>query len=139
MAKVFKPKPLFDAHVAFVRLPSGLAMLREYPDALEFVEQQRQQRPETLEDFIHTQSFLKSYSRKNEATYRSYRNEVERLLLWSWTVANKSIVQLRRGDLEAFSISSIIRRSIGYQPRFTVGFPYRPAVCAVIRCGVRLP
>lgn len=102
MAKVFKPKPLFDAHVAFIRLPSGLAMLREYPDALKFIEQQRQQRPETFEDFIHTQSFLKSYSRKNEATYRSYRNEVERLLLWSWTVANKSIVQLRRGDLEAF-------------------------------------
>jgi len=45
---------------------------------------------------------LKSYSRKSEATYRSYRNEVERLLLWTWTVAEKSVIALKRPDLESY-------------------------------------
>ncbi|MDE0842212.1 MAG: tyrosine-type recombinase/integrase [Porticoccaceae bacterium] len=102
MAKVFTAKPLFDAHLSFTRLPSGLNMLRDYPDALAFIKQQSEKIPDVFADFNHTQAFLKSYSRKNEATYRSYRNEVERLLLWSWTVACKSIVQLRRADLENF-------------------------------------
>ena len=72
----FIASPLFDAHKTFVRLPMGLSMLAEYPDSKQFLESISHSIPEAQQDFIHTQAFLKSYSRKSEATYRSYRNEV---------------------------------------------------------------
>jgi len=102
MSKVFKACPLFDAHKTFVTLPMGAAMLHDYPDSKQFVFKITEQIPDAQQEFFYTASFLKSYSRKSEATYRSYRNEVERLLLWSWTVANKSVIALRRPDLEAY-------------------------------------
>ena len=102
MSKVFSACPLFDAHKTFVRLPMGAAMLHDYPDSKKFIDKITVHIPDAPQEFAHTQSFLKSYSRKSEATYRSYRNEVERLLLWSWTVAKKSIVSLKRADLEAY-------------------------------------
>ena len=102
MSKQFKATPLFDAHKAFVRLPMGMAMFDDYPDSKQFILALSETIPEVREDVLHTQSFLKSYSRKSEATFRGYRNEVERLLLWAWTVANKSVIQLKRPDLEAY-------------------------------------
>ncbi|MBT4929219.1 MAG: tyrosine-type recombinase/integrase [Cellvibrionales bacterium] len=98
----FKATPLFDAHKSFVRLPMGVAMLDEYPDSKLFIETLCKTNPDIIQDFIQSQAFLKSYSRKSEATYRSYRNEVERLLLWSWTITDKTIIQLKRPELEAF-------------------------------------
>lgn len=80
----------------------GIAMLNEYPDAKIFVEALETTIPEVKQDFLQTQAFLKSYSRKSEATYRSYRNEVERLLLWAWTVCGKGVIQLKRPDLEQY-------------------------------------
>lgn len=102
MSKQFKATPLFDAHKAFVRLPMGMAMFDDYPDSKQFILSLSETIPEVREDVLHTQSFLKSYSRKSEATFRGYRNEVERLLLWAWTVADKSVIQLKRPDLEAY-------------------------------------
>jgi integrase/recombinase XerD len=98
----FKATPLFDAHKTFVRLPMGMAMLSEYPDSKIFMETHSESNPDIAQDFLQAQAFLKSYSRKSEATYRSYRNEVERLLLWSWTVADKTVIRLKRPELEAF-------------------------------------
>ena len=98
----FKATPLFDAHKTFVRLPMGMMMLNDYPDSKNFIDDLIKTNADISQDFLQTQAFLKSYSRKSEATYRSYRNEVERLLLWSWTIANKSIIQLKRQELEAF-------------------------------------
>lgn len=98
----FKATPLFDAHKTFVRLPMGMMMLNDYPDSKNFIDDLIKTNADISEDFLQTQAFLKSYSRKSEATYRSYRNEVERLLLWSWTIANKSIIQLKRQELETF-------------------------------------
>jgi site-specific recombinase XerD len=100
--KKFTVLPLFGAHSAFTRLPSGIHMLDEYPDSKQFFKMVCELIPAAQEDYLYTQAFLKSYSRKSEATYRSYRNEVERLLLWAWSVADKSIIQLRRPDLENF-------------------------------------
>ena len=98
----FKATPLFDAHKSFVRLPMGVAMLNEYPDSKIFIETLCKTNPDIIQDFTQSQAFLKSYSRKSEATYRSYRNEIERLLLWSWTITDKTIIQLKRPELEAF-------------------------------------
>jgi hypothetical protein len=102
MSKKFIATPLFDAHVAFVRLPTGMNMFQDYPDSRAFLSKLSNDIPDVGQDVLHTQSFLKSYSRKSEATYRGYRNEVERLLLWAWTQAKKSVTQLKRPDLEAY-------------------------------------
>jgi integrase/recombinase XerD len=102
MSKAFKACPLFDAHKSFVRLPMAMQMLGDYPDSKIFLDNTCLQIPDAREDFLYTQSFLKSYSRKSEATFRGYRNEVERLLLWAWTIAGKSVIQLKRPDLEGY-------------------------------------
>ena len=102
MSKAFKACPLFDAHKSFVRLPMAMQMLADYPDSKIFLDNTCMQIPDAREDFLYTQSFLKSYSRKSEATFRGYRNEVERLLLWAWTIAGKSVIQLKRPDLEGY-------------------------------------
>ena len=102
MSKAFNACPLFDAHKSFVRRPMAMKMLDDYPDSKLFLDNISKQIPDAREDFLYTQSFLKSYSRKSEATYRGYRNEVERLLLWAWTVVGKSVIQLKRPDLEGY-------------------------------------
>ena len=102
MSKAFNACPLFDAHKSFVRLPMAIKMLDGYPDSKLFLDKISKQIPDAREDFLYTQSFLKSYSRKSEATFRGYRNEVERLLLWAWTIAGKSVIQLKRPDLEGY-------------------------------------
>ena len=38
----------------------------------------------------------------NESTFINYRKEIERLLHWSWIIAKKSIIKLRREDIEKF-------------------------------------
>ena len=102
MSKAFNACPLFDAHKSFVRQPMAMKMLDDYPDSKRFLDNISKQIPDAREDFLYTQSFLKSYSRKSEATYRGYRNEVERLLLWAWTIVGKSVIQLKRPDLEGY-------------------------------------
>jgi site-specific recombinase XerD len=52
-------------------------------------------------DYNKTLSFLQSYT-GSAGTFNAYRREVERLLQWSWRVANKSIKELQRDDIEAF-------------------------------------
>ena len=102
MSKAFIACPLFDAHKSFVRLPMAIKMLDGYPDSKLFLDKICKSIPDAREDFLYTQSFLKSYSRKSEATFRGYRNEVERLLLWAWTITGKSVIQLKRPDLESY-------------------------------------
>jgi site-specific recombinase XerD len=53
------------------------------------------------EDFKQASQFLYTY-RGSAATFTSYRREVERLLHWCWLVANKSLRELKRQDIEAF-------------------------------------
>jgi len=45
--------------------------------------------------------FLRLYD-GNESTFINYRKEVERLLHWSWLIAKKSIIKLRREDIENY-------------------------------------
>jgi hypothetical protein len=52
-------------------------------------------------DFESARNFLREYD-GNEATYNSYRREVERLLQWSWLIQKKSILQLSRLDIENY-------------------------------------
>lgn len=45
--------------------------------------------------------FLKQYA-GNSATFESYRREIERLLQWSWWILQKSILELKRQDIEDY-------------------------------------
>ena len=45
--------------------------------------------------------FLAQYD-GNQATFNSYRREIERLLHWSWLIQKKAIFALRRKDIEAY-------------------------------------
>lgn len=45
--------------------------------------------------------FLKQYA-SNNATFESYRREVERLLQWTWLIAEQSLLNLKREDLEHY-------------------------------------
>lgn len=52
-------------------------------------------------DFQLALDFLKQYD-GSEATFRAYRREIERLLQWSWLVAKKSVLDLKRADIENY-------------------------------------
>ncbi|VAW75510.1 Site specific recombinase, phage integrase [hydrothermal vent metagenome] len=52
-------------------------------------------------DFDCVLKFLYSYN-GNTATFNSYRRELERLLQWSWRIAELSIITLRREHIEDF-------------------------------------
>jgi site-specific recombinase XerD len=52
-------------------------------------------------DYDYAHAFLYAY-RSNKATFNAYRREVERLLLWSWLIQSKSIVTLKRTDIETY-------------------------------------
>lgn len=53
------------------------------------------------QDFNAAKSFLKSYN-GSQATFNAYRREVERLLHWAWLYPKKSIIDLKRDDIEAY-------------------------------------
>src|SRR3990167_531720 len=54
-----------------------------------------------LKDYEYTLAFLKSYQ-GSQGTFNAYRREVERLLHWAWLIARKSVIELRRADIEEY-------------------------------------
>jgi len=52
-------------------------------------------------DYLHILNFLYSY-RGSQDTFNAYRRELERLVQWSWMIQKKSILELKRFDIEAF-------------------------------------
>lgn len=52
-------------------------------------------------DYRYSCSFLYSY-RGSQATFNSYRREIERLLQWCWLIQKKSLRELKRQDFETF-------------------------------------
>ncbi len=57
--------------------------------------------PCASQDYFQAAQFLRSY-RGSEATFSSYRREVERLIQWSWWVAGKTLREIKRNDVESF-------------------------------------
>jgi len=53
------------------------------------------------QDYMLALAYLKSYQ-GSRGTFNSYRREIEKLLQWSWHVANKTLKDLRREDIESF-------------------------------------
>ena len=80
-----KPLPLFDTRE---HLKASLNAMEVLP-------------PYAQTDIDHAASFLAAY-KGSEGTYNSYRREVERLIHWSALIANKTLPQLKRDDMEQY-------------------------------------
>lgn len=59
------------------------------------------EKPDYQQDLRLAICFIYSYN-GSQATFNSYRREVERLLLWSWYVNKTPAMQLKREEIEAF-------------------------------------
>ena len=81
------PLPIFDdiKHIDVIDFDAVL------PDANDAVRH----------DYTHALAFLKSYT-GSQGTFNSYRREIERLLHWCRLIANKTLIQLKREDIENF-------------------------------------
>ena len=85
MAKYPIPSPLFDTLATLKeQAPRANVLLSCAPRDLQLVV-----------------DFLRQYD-GNQATFNSYRREVERLLHWSWLIQKKSVLKLKRADIEAY-------------------------------------
>ncbi len=79
------PIPLFDT---LVKLPE-----QKLPESIAL--------PFADHDFQILKDFLLQYTGSRD-TYTAYRREAERLAQWSWFVSGKSLLELRRLDIEAY-------------------------------------
>ncbi|TWI52695.1 site-specific recombinase XerC [Pseudomonas duriflava] len=93
------PQPLFDTYSRFLGL-SIASFEAEHTAILDFLQRLESHVPAKA-DYGHVREFLRSYAGW-ETTFKAYRTQVERLLLWSWLKEGKSILSLRRQDAEAF-------------------------------------
>jgi hypothetical protein len=57
--------------------------------------------PYAEKDYQSAFEFLSQYS-GNQATFEAYRREIERLLQWSWHIAQKSVLSLKRQEIEDY-------------------------------------
>ncbi|TKB44906.1 tyrosine-type recombinase/integrase [Thalassotalea mangrovi] len=98
----FSAEPLFDSHRHFQQLHRNQLFSDDNQSVKRFVETINQNVSGALDDYRFTKEFLQSKGRRNEATYNLFRSETEKFLLWSWLFAQKSIVTLKRRDLETY-------------------------------------
>ncbi len=57
--------------------------------------------PEAIGDYQHASEFIYSY-RGSPDTFSTYRREIEHFLHWCWVVAEKSLEQIGREDIESY-------------------------------------
>lgn len=93
------PQPLFDTYETFVDSTTA-EYAADHPEIARYI-QSFEPGISAGEDYKHVRAFLNSYSGV-KTTFNGYRTHIERLLLWSWIFAGKSVLALRRSDLESF-------------------------------------
>ena len=87
------PKPLFD-NLQYLASP--------FKEVDAILTRQLGQLPSgSKEDAYHCLTFLQSYN-GSQATFNSYRREVERLLQWTWFIQQKTLPELKRLDIEQY-------------------------------------
>ncbi len=100
-AKGFPGLPLFDSAKHFNQMSRSEIFPPQSPAIEAFVCSLEVNG--ALDDYRYTKEFLSSYSKKSQDTYDKFRGDAERLLLWAWLIKKKSIVTLRRRDLEEYT------------------------------------
>lgn len=113
---LFPGMPLFDSAKFFNTTSKAEVFNDECPDVEAFVTSIDVNG--ALEDFKYTKDFLSSYSRKSQDTYDKFRGDAERLLLWAWLVKGKSVVSLRRLDLEEYT-DFVAKPDVNWQSQTT--------------------
>lgn len=98
--KTFTGLPLFDSAPYFNRLSKSELFSLDCPEVEAFVRELDV--ASGIDDYRHTKAFLTSYCRKSTETFDKFRGDAERLLLWAWLIQKKSIIELRRQDLEDY-------------------------------------
>ncbi|MFC0710628.1 tyrosine-type recombinase/integrase [Azorhizophilus paspali] len=93
------PQPLFDTHPRFLALSPG-SLVFENRFVVRFLNKLELEVPAKA-DYLHARDFLRAYAGW-ETTYKAYRIQVERLLLWSWLKQRDSVLKLTHEDAEAF-------------------------------------
>lgn len=83
-----------------------------------------------INDYTHALNFLKAYN-GSLGTFISYRRDVERLLHWCTLVAQKTLVELKRQDIEDFI------RFCQKPPKSWIGLHKTPRF--ITKDGVRAP
>ena len=81
-------------------------------------------------DLMFCLDFLKQYA-NNNATFESYRREVERLIQWAWLIEKKSLLDLKRQDMENYIQFCL------YPPKSWIGF--KKVSRFITRHGERIP
>ncbi|WP_271270204.1 tyrosine-type recombinase/integrase [Aliamphritea hakodatensis] len=99
--KSFPGLPLFDSAKYFNQIPRNAVFPDQSPAVEKFVLSLGVDG--ALDDYRYTRDFLASYSKKSQDTYDKFRGDAERLLLWAWLIQRKSVVELRRRDLEEYT------------------------------------
>lgn len=99
--KSFLGQPLFDSAKHFKLIPRSELFPEDTPSVEDFV--RGLGASWAVEDYRYTREFLLSYSKKSQDTYDKFRGDSERLLLWAWLIKEKSVVSLRRRDLEEYT------------------------------------
>lgn len=102
MSDQFNAEPLFDSHRYFLQLGKNQLFTDDNPNVEKFIADVTGSVEDAEQDFKFSKEFLQSKGRRNEATYNLFRGETEKFLLWSWLIAKKSVVQLKRRDLESY-------------------------------------
>jgi len=97
----FPGQPLFDSAKYFNQISRNELFMADCPSVQDFISELGIDG--AYDDYRHTKEFLASYSKKSQDTYDKFRGDAERLLLWSWLVKGKSVVTLRRRDLEEYT------------------------------------
>ncbi|WGK63557.1 site-specific integrase (plasmid) [Halopseudomonas sp. SMJS2] len=93
------PQPLFDTYETFIE-STVAEYAADHPEIARYI-QSFEPGIAAGEDYKHVRAFLNSYN-SVKTTFNGYRTHVERLLLWSWIFAGKSVLTLRRSDIESF-------------------------------------
>lgn len=83
-----------------------------------------------LTDYPCAHAFVYAY-KDNTDTYNAYRRETERLLLWAWHIQQKSLLELKRVDLDEYL------KFCQKPPKTWIGFKRAPHY--IDRDGQRIP
>lgn len=92
------PKAVFDEIEELKRF-SGARIVKAKPHVLAMPKHLDAEK--VLEDYRSSLDFLLSYSASND-TFKSYRREIDRFILWLWFIQKDHLVSIKRGDIETY-------------------------------------
>lgn len=92
------PKAVFD-DIDELKQYSGARIVKSRPHPLAMPK--HLDREKALEDYRASLDFLLSYSASQD-TFKSYRREVDRFILWLWFVHKDHLGTVKRGDIESY-------------------------------------